>query len=164
MFVGAPPEKVSVDVLNAVAKGKRDFFVAASFSDRACMFLRFAAPSVWNRHLVKVHDENVRLAAEKAAAEISINDGVKDLDLEEVNPAESKDTQDADTISIVSQKSEAKLHLEDEAQDESKDSGEGVIVECPSDMTGDHLVDTGDNDSDSVESVGSQLARLAAKQ
>ena len=152
---GAMPDKVAADILNSVAKGKNDFLVASSLSDRTSMWMRFLAPNVWNKHLVKVHEENLRFAAMKAADDICINDGLKELEYDEDVHLELKNV-DTDTVSIVSQQSELKK-LED------LDDCDAVLVEVPSDLNVDEAVEESkDTDSDSVESVGSQLVRLAS--
>lgn len=124
------------------------------------MWMRFLAPNAWNKHLVKVHEENVRLAAKKAADDIRIDDdGLKELDYDKDVHLELKEV-DTDTISIVSHQSELKYFESKDADDDC------VIVEAPSDLDLDAAVeetkDSKDADSDSVESVGSQLVRLAA--
>lgn len=49
---GADPDAVAVDILNSVAAGKSDFVVAATFSAKIAMWLRFMAPSILDRILV----------------------------------------------------------------------------------------------------------------
>jgi short-subunit dehydrogenase len=152
---GALPDKVAADILNLVAKGKNDFLVASCLSDRTSMWMRFLAPNVWNRHLVKVHEENLRLAAVKAADDICINDGLKEQEYDKDIHLELKNV-DTDTVSVVSQQSELK-------KTEDLDDCDAVLVETPSDFHADKAVEESkDSDSDSVESVGSQLVRLAA--
>jgi dehydrogenase/reductase SDR family protein 7B len=50
---GADPDKVAVDILNAVAAGNTDFVVAATLSAKIAIWIRFLLPSVLNRILVK---------------------------------------------------------------------------------------------------------------
>jgi len=123
------------------------------------MWMRFFAPGIWNKHLIKVHDENMRLAAEKAANDICIDDA---FDKDGMH-FELKDV-DTDTISVVSHQSQPKK-LDNELKD--VDDSDAVIVEAPSDLdletAQEEFKDADkDSDADSVESVGSQLARLAA--
>lgn len=154
MSTGALPDKVAADILNAVAKGRRDFLVASSFKDRASMLMRFLSPTLWNKHLIKVHEENLRLAAERAANEISVYD-----EFDEDKNEQLKD-KDSDTVSVISHQSE-----HNQLKFASGDSGV-VIVEAPSNLSVEKAQneskEENDADDDSVESVGSQLVRLAA--
>ena len=50
---GADPDEVATNILNSVASGKTDFVVAATFSAKAAMWLKFLAPSFLERMLVK---------------------------------------------------------------------------------------------------------------
>ena len=91
----------------------------------------------------------------KAADDICINDGLKELEYDEDVHLELKNV-DTDTVSIVSQQSELKKM-------EDLDDCDVVLVETPSDLDVDEAVEESkDTDSDSVESVGSQLVRLAS--
>jgi hypothetical protein len=53
IIIGADPNEVAVDVMNAVAKGKADFMVAATLSAKVAPWIRFFAPAAWNSILVK---------------------------------------------------------------------------------------------------------------
>lgn len=50
---GAHPDIVAIDILNNVARGNADFFVAATLSAKIAIWLRFFVPSLLNRILVK---------------------------------------------------------------------------------------------------------------
>ena len=51
---GADPDNVAVEVLDsAVVGGKTDFVVAATFSAKAALILKFFAPSILEKQLVK---------------------------------------------------------------------------------------------------------------
>lgn len=158
LTVGALPDNVAADILTAVAKGRCDFLVAASMTDRMSIWMRFLAPAAWNQHLIKVHEKNIKLAAERAANDICIDDGLKELGLDEDTHAESKDIGDVDSVELMKLSS---------VSNDSADS-DLVIVGSPSndlDFGVTHEESRGDNeetDADSVESVGSQLVRLAA--
>ena len=50
---GADPDEVATTILNNVALGKSDFVVAATFSAKAALWLKFIAPSFLESMLVK---------------------------------------------------------------------------------------------------------------
>mmetsp|Transcript_1248 Transcript_1248/g.2867 ORF Transcript_1248/g.2867 Transcript_1248/m.2867 type:complete len:86 (-) Transcript_1248:205-462(-) len=50
---GADPEEVAATVLNSVSDGKTDFVVAATFSAKAALWLKFFVPSFLENMLVK---------------------------------------------------------------------------------------------------------------
>jgi hypothetical protein len=50
---GADPDDVAATILHSVAAGKSDFVVAATFSAKAALWLKFLAPSFLERMLVK---------------------------------------------------------------------------------------------------------------
>ena len=52
-YAGADPNDVAVDILDAVSKGKADFVVAATWSAKVAPWIRFFAPSLWNKILMK---------------------------------------------------------------------------------------------------------------
>lgn len=97
----------------------------------------------------------MRLAAERAADDIRIDDGLKELDYDKDVHLGLKEV-DTDTISVVSHQSELK-HFELNDVDD-----DGVLVDLDLDNAVEERKDSEDADSDSVESVGSQLVRLAA--
>lgn len=103
----------------------------------------------------------MRLAAERAANNICNHDGPKDLDLEKDMQIELKGV-NTDSISVLSHQSELKKP-DSESKDFEHDI-DAVIVETPSDLDLEAAQEESKNieDSDSVESVGSQLVRLAA--
>lgn len=51
--IGADPDEVADAILNNVALGKTDFVVAATFSAKAALWLKFIAPSFLENMLVK---------------------------------------------------------------------------------------------------------------
>lgn len=56
---GADPNAVAVDVLDAVARGKADFVVAATSSAKVAPWIRFFLPSVWNKILVNRYEKSM---------------------------------------------------------------------------------------------------------
>lgn len=52
-ITGADPDEVAYTILNNVALGKTDFVVAATFSAKAALWLKFIAPSFLENMLVK---------------------------------------------------------------------------------------------------------------
>ncbi|KAL3784214.1 hypothetical protein ACHAW5_005266 [Stephanodiscus triporus] len=50
---GADPDEVAISILESVAAGKSDIVVAATFSARVAMWLKFLAPSILDRILAK---------------------------------------------------------------------------------------------------------------
>ena len=50
---GADPDEVAYTILNNVALGKTDFVVAATFSAKVALWLKFIAPSFLENMLVK---------------------------------------------------------------------------------------------------------------
>ena len=50
---GADPDEVAATILESVTAGKTDFVVAATFSAKAAMWLKFVAPSFLENTLVK---------------------------------------------------------------------------------------------------------------
>lgn len=55
---GADPNEVAVEILDGVAEGKSDIVVAASISARVAIWLRFLAPSLLEKLLVKRFDSS----------------------------------------------------------------------------------------------------------
>ena len=55
---GADPNDVAVDIMQAVANGKADFVVAATSSAKIAPWLRFFAPSIWNKLLVNRYEKS----------------------------------------------------------------------------------------------------------
>lgn len=56
--IGADPNEVAVDILQAVAKNKADFVVAATSSAKVAPWIRFFLPSVWNKLLVDRYEKS----------------------------------------------------------------------------------------------------------
>ncbi len=54
---GRPPKEVAISLLNSVAQGKGDILVAATFSAKVAIWLRFLFPSLLQRILVKRFDK-----------------------------------------------------------------------------------------------------------
>lgn len=54
---GADPDEVAAEILDSVAAGKTDFVVAATFSAKAGMWLRFLAPTFLEGMLVKRYEK-----------------------------------------------------------------------------------------------------------
>jgi hypothetical protein len=50
-----------VTILEQVAKGKADFVVAADFSAKAAILLRFLAPVLLNKMLVKRYEKSLKV-------------------------------------------------------------------------------------------------------
>jgi hypothetical protein len=61
---GADPNEVAVDIMKAVAKGKADFVVAATLSAKVAPWIRFFAPSLWNKILVKRYEKSRKAETE----------------------------------------------------------------------------------------------------
>mmetsp|Transcript_23646 Transcript_23646/g.42912 ORF Transcript_23646/g.42912 Transcript_23646/m.42912 type:complete len:356 (-) Transcript_23646:25-1092(-) len=66
---GADPNQVAVDILQAVAKGKADFVVAATSSAKVAPWLRFFLPSVWNKILVDRYEKSRRTENASSSSE-----------------------------------------------------------------------------------------------
>jgi hypothetical protein len=58
-YVGAPPNTVAITILEKVAKGKADFMVASGLSAQAGIWLRFFAPGLLNKMLVKRYEKSL---------------------------------------------------------------------------------------------------------
>ena len=52
-WLGASPEFVASKILESVVKGRKDFMVAAPFSAKLALALKYFAPSILQRLLVK---------------------------------------------------------------------------------------------------------------
>ena len=52
-MIGADPNEVAAEILTSVAQNKSDFIVAATFSARAALWLKFLAPGFLEKQLVK---------------------------------------------------------------------------------------------------------------
>lgn len=50
---GADPDEIAVEILDSAVGGKTDFVVAATFSAKAALILKFFAPSLLEKQLVK---------------------------------------------------------------------------------------------------------------
>lgn len=57
---GADPMEVAANILNGVSENKSDLIVAASFTARAAIWLRFLAPSLLQKMLVQRFDKSFR--------------------------------------------------------------------------------------------------------
>jgi hypothetical protein len=57
---GSPPNEVAVTILENVAKGKADFVVAAGISAKAAIWLRFFAPALLHKILVKRYEKSLK--------------------------------------------------------------------------------------------------------
>jgi dehydrogenase/reductase SDR family member 7B len=55
---GSPPNEVAVTILDAVAKGQSDILVAATVKARVAIWLRFLAPSLLQKLLVKQYEKS----------------------------------------------------------------------------------------------------------
>ena len=55
---GADPNDVAIDVLQKSAVGKADFITAATLSAKAAIWLKFFAPGLLNRQLVKRYEKS----------------------------------------------------------------------------------------------------------
>lgn len=65
--VGADPNEAAVVILQAVAKGKADFVVAATSSAKVAPWIRFFLPSVWNKILVDRYEKSRKTTLQKEA-------------------------------------------------------------------------------------------------
>ena len=63
-IVGADPTKVAAEILTSVADNKSDFVVAATFSARLALWLKFLAPSFLESQLMKRFEKG-RLESKK---------------------------------------------------------------------------------------------------
>jgi short-subunit dehydrogenase len=61
---GADPDEVAISILESVAAGKSDIVIAATFSARVAMWLKFLVPSILDRILAK-RFEKQRVAMKK---------------------------------------------------------------------------------------------------
>jgi len=57
---GTDPNTVAIDILEKSAAGKADFVTAATFSAKAAIWLKFLAPALLNKLLVKRYEKSLR--------------------------------------------------------------------------------------------------------
>ena len=62
---GRPPKEVAITVLNAIAKGKTDIVVAATFSAKIAIWLKFLAPSLLQNILEKRYEKSTKIDKQK---------------------------------------------------------------------------------------------------
>ena len=55
---GTDPNDVAIDILEKSAAGKADFITAATFSAKAAIWLKFFAPALLNKQLVKRYEKS----------------------------------------------------------------------------------------------------------